>query len=323
MAAVTPVTSLVPGPPLSTHPPKSPSSKSSKKTSEESKPSLAESAGEDPEALYQKIGGPLDEIARIVMDHGRPVHRNPSPSDASPFAAVAVPLPGEREAVGVLTVVRPGGSTGFQESEADALSTLAALAAVSLHNAELRDTQRNFFSHVTDMLATALDAHLGFNTGHGQRVAQLANQVGRTLELADDRLHRLHFASLLHDIGMLRLDRNQQMNPRTCEKHCTLGFRMLNRIRLWKDMAPVVHTHHEWWDGSGYPEGLSGDAIPLEARIIALCDAYDSITSDASYRSTLSRADAVGEIQRCKGTQFDPIVVEAFVKLFEDGALPE
>ena len=152
-------------------------------------------------------------------------------------------------------------------------------------------------------------------------MAALANRVGRLLELDEKRLEHLHFASLLHDIGMLKLDRNGQMNPRTCEKHAVLGFRMLHRIRFWKEVAPIVQAHHEWWDGSGYPQGLAGAAIPLEARIIALCDAYDTMTSEATYKAPISTEEALEEIARCSGRQFDPKVAEVFEKLVEDGLL--
>ena len=112
---------------------------------------------------------------------------------------------GNSVAQGAIAVLRRG-ATPFDAGELGALATLASMSAVALHNADLRDAQRNFFSHVTDMLVTALDNHLGFHRGHGQRVAQLANRVGRRLGMGDQELARLHFAALLHDIGMLKLD---------------------------------------------------------------------------------------------------------------------
>jgi putative nucleotidyltransferase with HDIG domain len=217
--------------------------------------------------------------------------------------------------------VRSDPPAPFEGDELQSLATLGGLAAVALHNADLKDTQRNFFTHVTDILVHALDAHLDYHTGHGERVAQYANRLGRELGLAEHRLQRLHFASLLHDIGMLKLDRNQQMNPRSCARHTVLGFRMLDRIRLWKDIAPVVHHHHEWWDGSGYPEGIAGEAIPLEARIVALADALDSITSETSYKPARSMEEATREIRAGAGTQFDPGVVSAFDRLVAAGEM--
>jgi HD-GYP domain-containing protein (c-di-GMP phosphodiesterase class II) len=287
-------------------------------------PHLLESAGEDAAKLHDSLRERLAELANLVMSEGRPAVEGPTQAPAEAgvaFSAAAAPLPGEAAPLGALVVVRCDPAGPFDARELDALATLAGLAAVSLHNAELKDAQRNFFTHVTDILVHALDAHLNFNSGHGQRVAQYANRIGRELGLDDHRLQRLHFASLLHDIGMLKLDRNQQMNPRNCARHTVLGFRMLDRIRVWKDIAPVVHHHHEWWDGAGYPDGLSGDAIPLEARIVALADAFDSITSQTSYKSARPLDEAIREIRSGAGTQFDPLVVSAFDRLVAAGEI--
>jgi HD-GYP domain-containing protein (c-di-GMP phosphodiesterase class II) len=120
---------------------------------------------------------------------------------------------------------------------------------------------------------------------------------------------------------MLKLDRNQQMTRASCDKHCVLGSRMLSRIRLWRHLAPIVYHHHEWFDGTGYPDGLVGEAIPLESRIIALCDAVDSMTSDDSYRTPLALDVAMEEVERCAGSQFDPALAAALVGLARDGVL--
>jgi len=288
---------------------------------EDSKLALAERVGDEAEAIYNTHQIGLDEIADLVMAENRSVLRRVHPGDAEAFAAAAVPLPCDSGALGALVAVRTGPDTKLENEVEHALATLAALTAIAIDSAELRDAQRNFFSHVTDMLCTALDSHLGFHVGHGEHVASLANRIGRALSLDDESLQRLHFSALLHDIGMLKLDRNGQMNPRTCEQHCTLGFRMLHRIRLWRDVAPIVQSHHEWFDGSGYPQGLQAEAIPLEARIIALCDAFDTMTSDSSYKPAISIHEALQELDRCAGRQFDPEIVTAFHKIVDEGGL--
>jgi polar amino acid transport system substrate-binding protein len=201
------------------------------------------------------------------------------------------------------------------------LSTLGALAAIALRNADLQDAQRNFFTHTTDMLVSALDSHLGYHAGHGQRVAQYANRLGRELGLDEPRLQRLHFAALLHDVGMLKLERHLQIDRRSAARHTVLGARMLGRIRLWQELAPIVQHHHEWWDGSGYPDGISAEAIPLESRIIAVCDAFDSMTSATSYRDRVSFAEALRELETGAGTQFDPDVAVAFCRLAREDRL--
>jgi putative nucleotidyltransferase with HDIG domain len=286
---------------------------------ENPQPTVAAAAGQGATKLYEAIGTHLVPLVGLAIEGSRPALSEAG--TVEDFSAVAVPLPGERAAIGALVAVRKAPGRSFVPEEIDGLSTLAGLAAVALHNGDLRDSQRNFFSHVTDMLVMALDAHLGFNQGHGERVAQLANRMGRALGFDDVCMQRLHFAALLHDIGMLKLDRNQQMNPRTCDKHSALGSRMLGRIRLWKDIAPIVHHHHEWFDGSGYPEGAAGEAIPLEARIIALCDAWDSMTSNTSYKPAATRREAADEVAACAGTQFDPELVRTFLALVDKGEI--
>lgn len=273
-------------------------------------------AGDDAEKLEQKLAQLLMETARLVMSEGRPASRGPTRASA---ALLAAPLPGEGAPAGAIIAVRR--REAFDTAELDALSTLAGLAAVALHNTDLRDAQRNFFTHVTDMLVSAIDSHLGYHGGHGRRVAAYANRLGRKMGLDDRRLQRLHFAAQLHDIGMLKLDREVQMDRKKAARHTILGSRMLSHIRLWEDLAPIVHHHHEWWDGSGYPEGLSGQEIPLESRIISLCDAFDTITSPQSYREPRSFEEGVREIESGAGTQFDPSVVSAFQQLLKSGEI--
>jgi HD-GYP domain-containing protein (c-di-GMP phosphodiesterase class II) len=256
------------------------------------------------------------------MLEGRPVLRGAGagPRDGD-LCAAAVPLSGENEPIGALVAVQIGTGEPFDARRVDALATLAALASVSLRNADLRDAQRNFFAHMTELVVTALDAHLRQQRGHGDRVAKFANRVGRELELTERQLQRLHFSSLLHDIGMLRIDRPLLETEKAFVQHPRIGARMLEQIRLWQDLAPVVLHHHERFDGTGYPEGLAGDAIPLEARIIAVCEAFDVMVSQATYKSTKSLPEAVAELERCAGSQFDPEIVRTFLGLVERGVI--
>jgi len=120
---------------------------------------------------------------------------------------------------------------------------------------------------------------------------------------------------------MLKFDKSVPKNDKTCQKHAELGYRMLARIRLWEDVAPIVHSHHERYDGTGYPQGLAGDDISLEARIVTLCDAFDAMTSNSSYKVAMSFEAAVEEVRSCTGTQFDPRVAKAFLDLVAQGAI--
>jgi hypothetical protein len=275
-------------------------------------------AGDDAAQLEATFVEPLVELAKLVMSDGRPASAGADAHTGAP-AMIAAPLPGEGAPCGALLAARVKDAEPFAPEALDALATLAGLTAVTIHNSDLRDAQRNFFTHVTDILVSALDSHLGYHAGHGQRVAQYANRIGRKLGLDERRLQRLHFAALLHDIGMLKLERHVQMDRKRAARHALLGGRMLSHIKVWEDLAPIVHHHHEWWDGSGYPDGISANEIPLESRIIALSDAFDSMTSATSYKDARSFEAALRELEGCAGTQFDPDVVRAFLDLARSG----
>ena len=281
-------------------------------------PALLVSAGADAEQLHETLRGSFDEVAELVMRDGRPALAGAS---AGVSACAAIPLPGDSAPLGALVVIQTEAGRAFDAAQMDALSTLAGLAAVSLRNADLHESQRNFFTHVTDILITSLDSHLGYHSGHAVHVAASANRLGRALGFGEMRLQRLHFAALLHDIGMLKVDRALQHDTKLCAKHTLLGSRMLGPIRVWQDLAPIVHHHHEWFDGRGYPDGIAGEAIPLESRIIALCDAFDSMTSATSYKAPRPLATVVRELEAFAGTQFDPELVERFVAMINAGEL--
>jgi len=285
-------------------------------------PTLIESLGNTSNEILQKHSAPIDELLKLVMSQGQPAIKGPEEGRSwGDTAAAVIPLAGDDLPIGALVVIRTDAEGPLDATRIDALSTLAALASVSMRNSDLRDAQRNFFSHVTELLVNALDSHLQHQNGHGSRVAQYANRVGRELQLDEKQLQRLHFAALLHDIGMLRIDRSLLLNASACAKHPTIGARMLERIRLWRDLAPIVLHHHEHFDGRGYPQCIEGEAIPLEARIIAVCEAFDVMVSNSSYKVALDASNAVKELDDCKGTQFDPRIVETFIDLLERGVI--
>jgi HD-GYP domain-containing protein (c-di-GMP phosphodiesterase class II) len=291
------------------------------RSSAEKPASLAAMAGDDAEALYGAHQVLVDELLESAIESNRPVLLGGGEDTQAAFGGrvAVVPLSGEDGQWGAIVVLDPACAHGFAPSEVDAIATLAALTSVALHNADLRDAQRNFFSHVIDLIVTALDAHVEYREGHATAVAQLSNRIAREMGLEEGRMQRLHFASLLHDIGMLKIDRANQRAPGQYQKHPMLGQRMLSRIRLWADLAPIVQYHHEWYDGSGYPEGLRGEAIPLESRIIAVADAVDAMMRDDIHRGALTLEQALTELREGAGKQFDAQVVIAFAKLAERG----
>jgi HD-GYP domain-containing protein (c-di-GMP phosphodiesterase class II) len=273
-------------------------------------------------SAYQKALQPVLELAASGVRIALPGEEASDPGAGRPPAAVAAaPIASGERVDGVLLALRKERKRGFDEAQVHALSTLAALASVARHNADLHDSQRNFFAHVTEILMTALDAHMNLQGGHSRRVAHFSCLVGREFGFEEARLERLHFAALLHDIGMLKIANMQNRGPGAYRQHPALGFRMLKPIRLWQDLAPLVLHHHEWWNGGGYPEGLAGEAIPLESRIIGVSEAFDTMTSCKSYRDPLSLEAALEEVRTGAGSQFDPTVARIFVDLAQRGLI--
>ncbi len=171
-------------------------------------------------------------------------------------------------------------------------------------------------------LAAAVDARDPATQFHSRNVASLARSLADSFGFDEKRARALEIAALLHDVGKIGVSDAvlQKRGPLTpaeqalVREHVILGERILSSIQM-REILPWVRHHHERWDGCGYPDGLAGDAIPFEARILAVCDAYDAMTSNRPYRAALSTSAALQELDLCMGTQFDPIVVEAFLRL--------
>ena len=260
----------------------------------------------------------ISAAAEAALDGLQPALRGAE--DAGGGLAVAVPFGAGQRLAGSF-VVWHDAQHPYDAGELPALSTLAAFSTVALRNDDLREAERNFFVHATNLLVSTLDRYLDNRFDHSRRVAALANRIGRTLELPEPRLERLHFASLLHDIGMLRIARDNVADREEYVRHPALGDEMLRPIRLWEDLAPFVRHHQEWWDGGGYPDGLKGEEIPLESRIIGAAEAWDTMTAIRSYQRPISVDEALLRLKGAAGSQFDPQVVEAIVQLHDQDAL--
>ena len=163
--------------------------------------------------------------------------------------------------------------------------------------------------------------------GHGDRVAALAEPVAMELGWERERIHCLRWAAPLHDVGKVEV-RPQLLGksgPLTLEEvaeirsHPTAGARLVIEMRRFHDALPYVLFHHERWDGRGYPAGLSGRRIPVEARILAIADAFDAMISPRPYRHALTHEHALAEVEAGAGTQFDPVAAELFVQAWAEG----
>jgi len=175
-------------------------------------------------------------------------------------------------------------------------------------------------------LAATVDARDPFTYGHSGRVAEITQTIGKTIGLAEKELADLYAASLLHDVGKVGVPDAVLTKPdvlteeewEIIKKHSAEGARIAGYIKGLGAVVPVIKHHHEWYDGTGYPDGLKGEEIPLGARIISVADAYDTMTTARPYRAVVSQQEALEELRRFSGTQFDPELVEAFCRAMNE-----
>ena len=182
------------------------------------------------------------------------------------------------------------------------------------------------------VLTAAIDARDPYTLGHSTRVAKLAVRIGKAIGFSRQELEDLEIASLFHDVGKLKMPdyillKNGPLDPeehRQILAHCEYGAAILGRASSLQKYIPAVRHHHEWFNGEGYPDGLRGDDVPLHAAIIAIADAFDAMTSVRPYKKSFCQDDALQELTRCSGRQFNPWLVEVFQQaLASDPVLAE
>ena len=182
---------------------------------------------------------------------------------------------------------------------------------------------------ILSVLTRAVEARDPYTQGHAARVTALAETVARGLGWSEERLAGLRVGGPLHDVGKLAVSdavlckegRLEEHELAEIREHPKAGARLLLRVAALRVAIPYVLYHHERWDGGGYPSGRAGEQIPLEARVLAVADAFDAMTNDRPYRRALSHAAALAEVERCAGTQFDPRIAELFLELFDEAEM--
>ncbi len=188
---------------------------------------------------------------------------------------------------------------------------------------------RQAYKESLSVLANAIEARDAYTRGHVERVSQYALAIGREIGLSNEQLDRLEFGAILHDIGKIAVSETILAKPASLtqpeveemRKHPLTGAHMLKDMSYVAIAIPAVRHHHERFDGRGYPDGLSGEDIPLEARIVSLADTLDAMTSQRPYKPARTFEAAAGEIDRESGRQFDPRIVAAFRRIWEAGQL--
>ena len=280
-------------------------------------------------------------IAGWVAQKGKPVIVNNPQKDSRFYEGVdgktsfktrnilCVPVKVKKKVVGVLEAVNKRRGVDFDQEDLSLFVSLADQVAIALDNARLYQEQEEMFFQTVESFADAIEKRDPYTGGHTQRVTQYSLAIGRYLPLEPSEKRWLQIAATLHDIGKIGIEDQilKKPDPLSPEEydimknHSDLGAGMIERIRQLREIVPAIKYHHEKVNGRGYPIGLKGEDIPLIAKIVAVSDTYDAMTSDRPYRRALSKTATLRELKRCAGTQFDRTVVEAFMKAYRNGEI--
>lgn len=234
------------------------------------------------------------------------------------FNMFFAPLEIQGRAYGLLGV--NGKQREFSPVELEIFCSLGSQAAVAMENANLYQKLHLTFLHTAEALAEAINSRDPYTGGHTRRVQDYALQMADALGLEDEDKESLRLAAILHDIGKIGIDDAilKKTGPLTAEEekeiqeHPRIGSRILGYVDEMKDVVPGVLHHHEMFDGSGYPDGLAGEQIPLQARIIAIADNFDALTTDRPYRRASTTQEALTMLSREGGSHFDPEIIPIF-----------
>ena len=220
---------------------------------------------------------------------------------------------------GFFALVRAG-VRPFEQHELSLLNTLIEQCSLALKNADLHENVNGFLMSTVKALVSAIETKDRYTSGHSARVNLIAMLLGKQMGLCGDELESLKWASILHDVGKIGMPESILNKPgrlsdkeyEVVRQHPGRGYEVLSHIRQLKSASQAVLFHHERIDGQGYPLGISGAAIPLAARIIAVADTFDALTSNRPYRKAMDEDEAHDEIIRVRGSQLDSQVVDIF-----------
>lgn len=237
------------------------------------------------------------------------------------LSTLCIPLMAKEEIVGIIAIYSDQASY-YKKNEESIYSILANQIAMTIENAHLYKNLKDSYLKTTRALVIAVEAKDPYTRGHAERVAKYSIAIGQELKLDKDFLKNLEIAASLHDIGKIGVPESILVKPAKLnieeftimKNHPIHGQSILDPIKLDSEILDGVYYHHERLDGQGYPFGLKEKQIPLTARILAVADAFDAMTSDRPYRQRLSSDQALKELIKCSNTQFDPEIVEAFLR---------
>lgn len=242
---------------------------------------------------------------------------------------ITVPLRGKNEVIGVLQAINKLKGKEPNQSDLKLLENLSYQVSIALENARLYEEQKAMFMETAQALATAIEKRDPYTGGHTKRVLEYSVAIAKYMYLPPEKTEWLELTAIMHDIGKIGVNDAILRKPgkltddefNQMRKHPSYGHDILQHVKQLEPAIPGMKSHHERFDGKGYPDGAKGTDIPLLARIISVSDAWDAMTSDRPYRDGLSEEIAINELMEFSGTQFDPEVIEAFMIAYHKGEI--
>jgi len=241
-------------------------------------------------------------------------------------SVLCVPLLGRAGPIGALYADLLGFATGFTPELVQYASGFAAHAAAALETARLYEDREEHFRATLEAFARAIDARDHYTAGHSERVTAYTQVLGRAAGMSEEELGTIRRSCMLHDIGKVGVPDAVLLKPgpldagerALMEAHVTIGYEMLCGLPFFEPSLPGVRSHHERWDGRGYPDRLAGESIHVHARLMAVADAYDAMTSARPYRDALDIAEATRRLRADRGAQFEPAAIDAYDSVEEE-----
>jgi len=274
--------------------------------------------------------GPFDWVIREkkpLLIHNQPGRRHPTmgKNGVAFRSMLCVPLLYHQKLLGLLALVDKKGGEKFNLDDQLLLETVGSQVATVIENAHLNaDAERNYFETIT-ALAKAVEAKDRYTRGHLQRVSELVVKLGRAMGLPEDEIQVIKDGALLHDVGKIGIADSILLKPgkltpeewKLMKEHTIDGENIIAPLSSFNGLRGIVRGHQEWFNGTGYPDHLKGEEIPLGARILSVADVYDALTTDRPYRKAMSHEVAVQMIRDESGTHFDPKVVKVFLSILD------
>ena len=295
--------------------------------SEETKgPAIITSFFRDKNKMMLDGGCIKESVVKKVADDGIPLLINENNGSDS---VLAIPLKIRSRVFGILISLIKDGKRHFNEKDLYFLNFLAEKASFLIENLALYENiYENLFSTLYAFVET-IEARDPYTKQHSTRVTHYAVSVAKAIGCSQEEIDVLNVSGNLHDIGKIGIPDDILLKPgkltdaeyEIIKRHSSIGSNIIGHFNMWTEEEKIIKHHHERWDGRGYPDGLSGEEIPFLSRILSVADVYDALTSDRSYRKRLSDDVAIGMIRENSGSQFDPKIVDVFLKFYEQGKI--